>query len=174
MVEYLKCLLKKQTKKLEHYLQLLIFLKYTQISPLHFPLATVKFLTALSNSSFLASVLSLKTKPSCDSGCVIMNQDKSQVKGELRWLQMNSFRKYCFFYNIIGNFEHMSVIGQSAKHLSKKKKKKHHVLPSFLVILSCLCLFSFTALFVFIHFTPIPALHIIQLPCIIFPRAQRK
>lgn len=83
----------KHTNKLEHYPQVLIFLKHTQMSPLHFPLATVESLTALGNSSFLASVLSLKTKPSCDSVCVIMNQDKSQVKRGARMAPNELFRE---------------------------------------------------------------------------------
>lgn len=138
------------------------------MSFLHFPLATIKSVTALDNSSFLASVPSLKTKPSCDSVCVITNRDKSQVKGVLGLPQTSSSRKYCFSYNIIGNCEYMSVTGQFPKHMSKGEKKST---TSFLAILSCLCLFSFTTLFIFIHFTPMLALHIIQLPYMIFPRA---
>lgn len=69
----------------EHELQFCSFLKYSQVpSPLHFPLVTIKSLTALDNSSFLASLLLLKTKPSCDTVYAVMNQDRSQVKRELR------------------------------------------------------------------------------------------
>ena len=62
----------------------------------HFPLITIKSLTALDKSSFLASMLSLKTKAFYDSVYVIMNQNKSQIKEEVRLLH---FRKYCFSYN---------------------------------------------------------------------------